>query len=182
MSALLPEGFADLEPFVADWVLPDSLARMAKRQASSIEHIRRFYDAIIPRAEAVLAHLRNFALGELPPAEERLLKLMLSLAEVGPAVDLLLHPHFRFVQIHPGQARPARDGTESAYLNLSATLSTKSLTLPLPWSISPSRFSSSLSVRSPAASLARPLRSSKLSTMRNLLYLVREVFPFGAVR
>jgi hypothetical protein len=87
MDAQLPEGFADLEPFVADWVLPDSLARMAKRQASSIDDIRRFYDAIIGRADAALAHLRDFALGELPPAEERLLKLTLSLAEVGPAVE-----------------------------------------------------------------------------------------------
>jgi hypothetical protein len=87
MSALLPEGFADLERFVADWALPDSLARMAKRQASAMGDIRAFYDAIIPRAEAALGHLRNFSLGEVPPAEERLLKLLLSLAEIAPAVE-----------------------------------------------------------------------------------------------
>jgi hypothetical protein len=87
MSDLLPEGFAALEPFVADWVLPDSLARMARRQASAMPDIRAFYDAILPLAEAALAHLRQFALGDLPPAEERLLKLLLSLAEVAPAVE-----------------------------------------------------------------------------------------------
>jgi hypothetical protein len=86
-NSSLPSGFEALEPFVADWVLPDSIARMTKRQASSIEDIRRFYDAILPLADTALAHLRDFQLGELPPREERLLKLMLSLAEVGPAVE-----------------------------------------------------------------------------------------------
>ncbi len=60
---------------------------MEKRRTSSIEDIRAFYDAILPLAGSALDHLRGFQLGELPPAEERLLKLTLSLAEVGPAVE-----------------------------------------------------------------------------------------------
>ena len=40
MSGLLPAGFEALEPFVADWALPDAGARMEKRQASRIEDIR----------------------------------------------------------------------------------------------------------------------------------------------
>lgn len=87
MSALLPPGFAALEPFVADWVLPGSLERMEKRRTSSMDDIRRFYDAVIPLADGALAHLRGYQLGELPAPEERLLKLMLALAEIGPAVE-----------------------------------------------------------------------------------------------
>ena len=83
----LPEGFEPLEPFVAEWALPDAVARMSKRQASSIEEIRVFYQAMLPLGERALEHLRGFQLGELPPASERLLKLMLSLAEVAPAVE-----------------------------------------------------------------------------------------------
>ncbi len=89
----LPAGFESLEAFVADWVLPDSLARMAKRRASNMEEIKAFYNAAIAQAEAALNHLRAFPLGDIPPAEERLLKLMLALAEVGPAVEWFDSPH-----------------------------------------------------------------------------------------
>lgn len=87
MSALLPPGFAAAEAFVADWVLPDAAARMAKRQASGIEGLRCFYAAMLPLGEAALAHLRDFELGAVPEESERLLKLMLALAEVAPAVE-----------------------------------------------------------------------------------------------
>jgi hypothetical protein len=87
VSALLPPGFAALECFVEDWVLPDAAARMTKRQASRIEDIKAFYDAMLPMGEEALAWLRDFDLGTLPPEGERLLKLMLALAEVAPAVE-----------------------------------------------------------------------------------------------
>jgi hypothetical protein len=60
---------------------------MAKRLSSSIEQIRSFYDVMLPLGEKALAYLRDFPLGSLPPDAERLLKLMLALAEVGPAVE-----------------------------------------------------------------------------------------------
>ncbi|MDE2405787.1 MAG: hypothetical protein KGM17_14055 [Sphingomonadales bacterium] len=85
--SLLPPGFAGIEPLVADWVLPDAAARMAKRQASGIAELRRFYDAMLARGEEALAWLRGFALGDLPPEGENLLRLMLMLAEAAPAVE-----------------------------------------------------------------------------------------------
>ena len=87
MASLLPAGFEALEPFVADWALADAVARMARRQASGIEEIRRFYETMLPLGEAALRHLRQFQLGELPVQSERLLRLMLALAEVAPAVE-----------------------------------------------------------------------------------------------
>ena len=86
-ESVLPRGFESLEPFVADWVQPDAAARLAKRQASTIEQIRTFYDTILPLGEKALAYLRDYQLGAMPPDAERLLKLMLALAEVGPAVE-----------------------------------------------------------------------------------------------
>jgi hypothetical protein len=88
----LPEGFEALAPFVADWVFDDASARMAKRQASSMADIRRFYDAIVPLGVEALDYLREHKLGELPPEAENLLKLMLSLAEIGPAVEWFDNP------------------------------------------------------------------------------------------
>jgi hypothetical protein len=88
----LPAGFDSLEPFVADWVLPDAVARMAKRQESTIAEIRGFYDAVVPLGDKALGYLRGFQLGSMPPEAERLLKLMLSLAEIGPAVEWYENP------------------------------------------------------------------------------------------
>src|SRR5579864_5468890 len=84
---MLPCGFESLEPFVSEWMLADAVARMAKRQSSTMQNIRRFYDAILPLGGNALQYLRDFQLGSLPPEGERLLKLMLSLAEIGPAVE-----------------------------------------------------------------------------------------------
>lgn len=86
-ALILPAGFEALKPYVAEWVLPDAVARMARRQGSTIENIRSFYNAILPLGEKALDYLRGFPLGKLPPEGERLLKLMLSLAEVAPAVE-----------------------------------------------------------------------------------------------
>jgi hypothetical protein len=86
-GSLLPRGFETLEPFVSAWVLPDAAARMTKRQSSTIAELRQFYDAVLPLGEAALDYLRDFELGSLAPPAERLLKLMLSLAEIGPAVE-----------------------------------------------------------------------------------------------
>lgn len=92
MTGLLPSGFEALEPFVADWALEDAVARMTKRQSSGMEEIRGFYDAMLPMGEPALTYLRQFQLGELPAEAERLLKLMLSLAEMAPAVEWYDNP------------------------------------------------------------------------------------------
>lgn len=92
MQPLLPEGFAMLEPFIDDWVLPDSRARSHRRQSTAYTDIERFYQAILPHAPAALALLSERQLGELTDAEERLLKLLLSLAEIGPAVEWYQSP------------------------------------------------------------------------------------------
>jgi hypothetical protein len=88
----LPAGFESLDPFAADWVLSDAAARMAKRQSSTYEEILRFYRAVVPLGEKALDYLQQFQLGSLPPDGERLLKLMLSLAEIGPAVEWYKDP------------------------------------------------------------------------------------------
>ena len=88
----LPARFATLERFCADWVLPDSSARHAKRLASDYADIKAFYDALLAVAPDVLAYLGERQLGQLDTADSNLLKLMLSLAEVGPAVEWYQQP------------------------------------------------------------------------------------------
>jgi hypothetical protein len=82
----LPEGFSDLEPFI-DWALERERGRTEKREASTMDEVRAFYDAVFPRMEEIVAHLDAFPFDALPEKEERLFLLTLSLVEVSNLVE-----------------------------------------------------------------------------------------------
>jgi hypothetical protein len=87
----LPADFADLEEFIA-WSLPTERERNAKRQASSMAEITKFYETLVPRTEKILEYLDRFELGKLQAQEQRLLDLTLALAEIANAVELYKNP------------------------------------------------------------------------------------------
>jgi hypothetical protein len=69
--------------------------------------LQAFYDAMLPRMEAVIAYLNQFPLDAMPADAQRLLSLTLSLAEVSTAVELFKQPSVadgydasRFVALH----------------------------------------------------------------------------------
>ena len=55
----LPAPFAGLEPFI-DWSLTRERERTEKREASTMEEVREFYDAVFPRMEEIVKHLDAF--------------------------------------------------------------------------------------------------------------------------
>jgi hypothetical protein len=91
--SLLPEEFADLEPFAADWVLRTERERYAKRLSSSMERMQAFYDAVFPRAEGTIKYLNQFDLNELPERAQNLLFLLYSLVMVSFPVEVWKQPH-----------------------------------------------------------------------------------------
>jgi hypothetical protein len=91
-AARLPPAFAALEAHIDEWVLPDSPTRAAKRERTPYADIKRFYDAMLPHAPSALEYLAERQLGQLNATDACLLKLMLALAEVGPAVEWYQHP------------------------------------------------------------------------------------------
>jgi hypothetical protein len=84
----LPHGFEDLEPFVACWAGEDPQIRWDRRATAPMAEIRAFYDAMVERADAALAHLQAFDLNAMPAPEARLMRLVLSLAHAAMAVEL----------------------------------------------------------------------------------------------
>jgi hypothetical protein len=82
----LPEPFRDLEPFT-DWSLERERQRTEKREASTMEQIRAFYDAVFPRMDAIAAHLDAHPFDALPEKERRLFLLALSIVEVSNLVE-----------------------------------------------------------------------------------------------
>lgn len=88
MDAQLPDAFRELESFVPSWALGRYSERTKKRISSSMEDIRKFHGAMMPRLEEIIEHLNGFPLGGMPTPEQRLLELCLSLAQVGNCVTL----------------------------------------------------------------------------------------------
>jgi hypothetical protein len=87
-SFVLPDGFADLEPFVTDWALPTRAQRYGARLSKPYDELVGFYDAVAPRAEEAIAHLDGLDINGLPDDAERLLQLLYSMILVSYAVNV----------------------------------------------------------------------------------------------
>lgn len=90
-ESLLPSQFQDLEQW-GTWSLATEQERSARRQASTMKDIKAFYDAMLARMEEVLPYLEQFSVDVLPEDASRLFYLILSLAEVAPAVEQFGQP------------------------------------------------------------------------------------------
>jgi hypothetical protein len=88
---MLPDDFADLEPFSA-WSLEFEHERYAKRLASSMDDMQSFYDAAFPRLEAIIEHLDRYDLDALPEDARHLLWLSYSLVNVSFPVEVWRQP------------------------------------------------------------------------------------------
>ncbi|QFG22185.1 hypothetical protein [Actinomadura sp. WMMB 499] len=91
-SSMLPDGFADCEPFAAKWCIPTEAARYAERLNSTMAEMQLFYDAMFPRVPGAMAHLDRFPLHELPERELNLLHLVYSLIMVSLPVEVWKQP------------------------------------------------------------------------------------------
>jgi hypothetical protein len=65
------------------WALPTENERHARRLGSTMAELRTFYDAVLPRIDA-LAYLNDFPLDSPPTDARALLHRSPSLAEVAP--------------------------------------------------------------------------------------------------
>ena len=82
----LPVEFEALEAFI-DWSLERERERTKKREATSFEEVKEFYDAIFPCLEEIVAYLDGFPIDDMPLPAERLFHMTLSLIEVSNLVE-----------------------------------------------------------------------------------------------
>ena len=87
----LPTGFQDLAPFLS-WAVSKEKERTAKRRSSTQEEILTFYNAMLPRIDAITNYLKQFPLDGMPAEAETLFRLSLALIEVANAVELYKQP------------------------------------------------------------------------------------------
>ena len=83
----LPERFVDLEPFL-DWSVEPESARTARKVNASMDEVRAFYDAMMPRLDEVLEYLERYFGKSMPTPAHRLYLLSLSLVGVATLVEL----------------------------------------------------------------------------------------------
>ena len=91
-GAMLPNEFADLERFADTWCLASQAERHGQRVRSRMPDLEDFYQAMLPRMDAIAGHLNEFPLDELGEAARNLLNLSLSFIEVSLAVELFHEP------------------------------------------------------------------------------------------
>lgn len=88
METSLPEGFSELEPYVADWALATRAERYAARLDRPFDDLVVFYDAVAPKAEEAIARLDTLNLNALPADATRLLHLLYTFILVSYAVNI----------------------------------------------------------------------------------------------
>jgi len=91
-TRLLPEGFEELEPFVADWAKSTRAERYAMRLSKTFDELGEFYDAVAPRAEEAIGYLNGLDLTDLPEDAQRLLHMLYSMILVSYAVNIFMQP------------------------------------------------------------------------------------------
>jgi hypothetical protein len=86
VTPVLPVAFADLQPH-AGWALPTETERNTRRLASTQAELEAFATAMVPRLDDIAGYLSTFPLNAMPEEARALFHLMLSVAEVAPAVE-----------------------------------------------------------------------------------------------
>lgn len=90
-DAGLPTGFEDLVRFVGEWSLPTEWERYRKRLSQTLPELHVFYDAILPRMDAVMDHLQTFSdddINALPPEVRNLFHMAQSYFEASHPIEL----------------------------------------------------------------------------------------------
>lgn len=85
---LLPDIFADLEPFVPAWSHATTAERWAAREKMSFDDITAFYNAMLPRASDIIKYLEQYPYEEIPEDCTHLVHLLLVLPHAGISVEL----------------------------------------------------------------------------------------------
>ncbi len=92
ISTPLPEPFADLAGYVDSWARPTFHERYRQRMASPQAALVEFYQALLPRMDAITEHLNQYAPGEVPAADLPLYFLACSFMDVAAAVEIYEQP------------------------------------------------------------------------------------------
>lgn len=90
--AALPAAFDELSRFVELWSLSTETERTTQRHTVGMDAIVEFKDAMLPRVDDIVAWLNQYELAHLPEDARSLMYMLLSFAEIAPAVEFYQQP------------------------------------------------------------------------------------------
>jgi hypothetical protein len=89
---MLPDEFADLEPFAQKWCLATEPERYAARLSSSMDEMHAFYHATAARWDAIVDTCDEYPLDDMPPEILNLMHLVYSWINVSFPVEVWSQP------------------------------------------------------------------------------------------
>ena len=84
----LPEAFASLQPLVGEWALASERARYQKLHRCTLDELRAFYDAMLPRMSEILEYLDRYTVSDMPDDARTLFHLAMTFSETAHPIDL----------------------------------------------------------------------------------------------
>ena len=90
VGALVPDAFADLAPWIAEWSIGTEKGRAEKRVSTPIAVLRQFHAATLPRLEAMIEYFNTLPNDPqaLAPDAKRLYALAQMVMEASAPIDL----------------------------------------------------------------------------------------------
>ena len=88
MNRPLPPQFEVLEKFTPVWALATEKERHDTLVAHSVEALRPFYDAMLPRMDEITTYLNQFPLDAMPAEAQALFDLAMTFMECAHPIDL----------------------------------------------------------------------------------------------
>lgn len=85
---MLPPAFRDLQGFVEEWALASEKDRHLKMLGSSVDELRIFYNAVLPRMDAIKDYLDELPFEALPDDARTLFHLAMTFVETAHPIDL----------------------------------------------------------------------------------------------
>lgn len=82
MTKVQKPDFSELDWLLPQWGLPTSSERVARRANSSMDEIRAFHEAMLPRLEEVINYLNHFKIENIPEGDLPLTYAVLAICEV----------------------------------------------------------------------------------------------------
>lgn len=92
MSVSSVNTFSDLTPFFEKWAHASFKTRYRRRIESTQEELKSFYNAILPRMDAITEHLNQYQVGNIPNEELPLYFLACSFMDIAAAVEIYDQP------------------------------------------------------------------------------------------
>lgn len=104
--------FGDLDAWVAEWGLPTWHERSLKRARATLEELRAFHAAMLPRLEEIIRFLNQWPLEEIPQEYKPLSWAALAVCDVDGAVETWKQP-LLVPAADPGDFTPKRSFYDS---------------------------------------------------------------------